>query len=232
MTPTVTLKSYKACRGTDSRPPRRGPHESDRIPPGYGRDAGRHAPRSRGVSSRVHRGSVLYGHCQSANNYAVGKATGASGAYAATVPMKKTSIVFTGTRTGMTVRQAAMVTELLLDATRLYHGCCHGADVEAHRIARELHGADFWIEGFPSTTEQEKCGLDLDMRHSLDAPLHRNQMMVRRIARFHRPLVLAAPRTMVEERRSGTWATIRYAKKQGVPVIVCRPDGSMEVCAS
>jgi hypothetical protein len=37
--------------------------------------------------------------------------------------------------------------------------------------------------------------------------------------------LLAAPRTKTEEQRSGTWATIRYARKLGRQVCLLWPDG-------
>jgi hypothetical protein len=39
---------------------------------------------------------------------------------------------------------------------------------------------------------------------------------------------LACPRGYTEELRSGTWATIRYARKTGVPYVIIFPDRTVE----
>jgi hypothetical protein len=42
-------------------------------------------------------------------------------------------------------------------------------------------------------------------------------------------VLLAVPKGMIEELRSGTWSTIRRAKKHGINVVICWPDGSVTV---
>jgi hypothetical protein len=39
-------------------------------------------------------------------------------------------------------------------------------------------------------------------------------------------ILVAAPKGP-EEKRSGTWATVRYARKLGRPIYICYPDGKM-----
>jgi hypothetical protein len=41
-------------------------------------------------------------------------------------------------------------------------------------------------------------------------------------------MLIAIPNSPKEEERSGTWSTIRYAQKKGVPVMLIYPDGSTE----
>ncbi len=43
-----------------------------------------------------------------------------------------------------------------------------------------------------------------------------------------RGLMVAAPKSFAEELRSGTWATVRYARKQKKPVVIVFPDGSVQ----
>jgi hypothetical protein len=43
---------------------------------------------------------------------------------------------------------------------------------------------------------------------------------------------VAAPRTPIETLRSGTWATVRYARAYGRPVWIVLPDGSVRVEAA
>lgn len=37
-------------------------------------------------------------------------------------------------------------------------------------------------------------------------------------------VLIAAPRSLTEEQRSGTWATVRYARKMGRPVVILDPE--------
>jgi hypothetical protein len=39
--------------------------------------------------------------------------------------------------------------------------------------------------------------------------------------------VIAAPMSSAEILRSGTWATIRYARKAGKPVLIIWPNGEL-----
>jgi hypothetical protein len=40
---------------------------------------------------------------------------------------------------------------------------------------------------------------------------------------------VACPRTDQEQRRSGTWATVRYARKVGKPVLIIGRDGKIKL---
>ena len=40
-------------------------------------------------------------------------------------------------------------------------------------------------------------------------------------------MMIAAPSEAEEQRRSGTWSTVRFARKQGKPVFVISPDGTV-----
>jgi predicted Rossmann fold nucleotide-binding protein DprA/Smf involved in DNA uptake len=40
--------------------------------------------------------------------------------------------------------------------------------------------------------------------------------------------LIAAPAEPLEQIRSGTWSTVRFAKKQGKTVILILPDGTIE----
>ena len=134
---------------------------------------------------------------------------------------------FTGTRAGMTERQQHALDLILCDhdtnTAAFHHGGCHGADAEAHKIAavhaaRHVHPGDKdqW-RGW----KHNECG----GRESGYAKLHpwkpyleRNHTIVDIC-----DVLIAAPKTPTEELRSGTWATIRYARKIGRPVIILDP---------
>lgn len=101
----------------------------------------------------------------------------------------------------------------------LHHGDCVGADAQAHAAAAygsvriHLHPADF-------TTKRAWC-TGAELMAGPAPPLVRNRVMV-----DVSEALIATPRLMVEELRSGTWATVRYARKCRVPVHIVWPDGT------
>lgn len=124
---------------------------------------------------------------------------------------KLATIVFTGTRAGMTPEQRATVVRFLNDArpTLVAHGKAKGADKEFHAIVDAVQ-LRIRVMTFPAKKD----------------PLARNRRMV---ATMGPQGVLATPRTFQEERRSGTWATIRYGLSQGIPAYIIWPDGKLQV---
>lgn len=147
------------------------------------------------------------------------------------------NIGFTGTRQGMTDDQlerfSILIHESLGDYAKdgliLYHGMCKGADEQAHNnFCLCLNWAAI---GFPSTvpntTMERKIILDEGTPNAWDGfarvyepqdPLERNKLIVE-----HCDVLIAAPKLRQEERRSGTWSTIRYARKLKKPVYIIWP---------
>lgn len=134
------------------------------------------------------------------------------------------NIGFTGTRKGMTSEQEAVVDSLLFyfngrygDVT-LLEGDCTGADDQAYRLARNR---GIRIETFPPTDKRYACNHKADVVHSAQPYLVRNASIVKAC-----DVLIAAPGEFAERLRSGTWSTIRLAKKK--PVYTVYPDGTME----
>lgn len=130
-------------------------------------------------------------------------------------------IGFTGTRQGMTPTQRAAVRELLAahPGAVLHHGDAIGADAQAHDIAIALRCS---VVVHPPTD-----GKDRAFKPSPDirAPrpyLDRNRDIVRETT-----MLIAVPAEAVEQHRSGTWSTVRYARKLGRPISIVLPDGSI-----
>ena len=132
-------------------------------------------------------------------------------------------ISFTGSRKGMTKRQRTALTILLEEisnheeATRFHHGGAIGADTEADHIAR-YGGLAMYVH--PASEDKyllwsNFCGPNV---FSPKSPLERNQDIA---SICH--MLIAAPQTLQEELRSGTWAIIRYARKRGKPVVILDP---------
>lgn len=129
-------------------------------------------------------------------------------------------LAFTGTQRGMTplqhVRFRNVVAGLLPD--EFHHGDCIGADAEAHddvvRTASRVHVHPCTINGKRAWRVGAFLYIPLP-------PLDRNRVMVDDCE-----ALIACPGAMVEELRSGTWTTIRYARRQRKPVHIIWPDGS------
>lgn len=130
---------------------------------------------------------------------------------------------FTGSREGMTDRQAVGVKLLLSKGGTLHNGACIGADERCTAIAYLLkkEGIRLYTIARPSTlaqwTSQDALNMSDYVVHPYP-PLDRNQHIVEMCH-----ILIATPRTLQEERRSGTWYTIRAARKFGKPVIILDP---------
>ncbi len=128
-------------------------------------------------------------------------------------------ISFTGTRAGYNERQARQLrcwlNENKNQITIAAHGCCVGADMQFHKLVREVCGNNVYIAVFPSTANtRAPIPEDADFVAEARPPLERNKDIVN----LGSDKLLATPLQMHEVVRSGTWAAIRYARKRGVSV--------------
>lgn len=121
---------------------------------------------------------------------------------------------FTGTHDGMSLVQKTLFEGVIarLCPREFHHGDCVGADAEAHAIVRRLAPkCDIIIH--PPDIDAKRAFCPPDKLHRPRPYLIRNRAIV-----FCCDAIAAAPKTMTEELRSGTWSTIRYARKAGKPV--------------
>ena len=131
---------------------------------------------------------------------------------------------FTGTKLGMTKAQQASLSNELdrFRGGEFSHGDCIGADAEAHEIARRL-GYPIFIYP-PSDPSRRAFAADLGFNGAI---MPAQPYMVRNRAIVDASdVVIAAPNTMQEVVRSGTWSTVRYARKRGREIVLVFPDGS------
>ena len=131
-------------------------------------------------------------------------------------------IGFTGNRLGLTSNQTITMKLLARNFpnTTWRHGDCIGADAEFHDIVSE-HAKNPYIIIHPPIISQARAFKTGYKIHKIMQPkpyLTRNQDIVNASS-----LLIAAPKHLIEETRSGTWSTIRYAKKKHVPVIILDP---------
>ena len=131
------------------------------------------------------------------------------------------NIGFTGSQDGMSRRQKETLKQVLTQfnlgrASTFRQGMCIGADTEAVSIAVDSTTA--LIVGYPplNTDKMDKSVSSLcdELKPPQDY-LIRNHAIV-----DESDLLIAAPSGHLEVQRSGTWATVRYARRQNKPCII------------
>lgn len=137
---------------------------------------------------------------------------------------------FTGTQQGLTLAQREALSKYLdtLHSSasveiEFHHGDCIGADATAHRMM--VRRARVVIH--PSTYENKRayCKGAFTV-HQPHPPLVRNVHIVDAVK-----LLVACPKAMHEEQRSGTWSTVREAFRKNKNVTVIWPDGRVQTAA-
>ncbi len=143
---------------------------------------------------------------------------------------------FTGTQNGMTVRQQAAVKSLIykegIHIEEFHHGDCVGADEEACKMVQDLisvwyHGDDTptnkIIHCHPPDNKRARAYTKADVMHPTAPYLDRNHDIIDTT-----DTLIAAPNNMHQVLRSGTWATIRYARVAGHKIYIVFKDGTIE----
>lgn len=128
---------------------------------------------------------------------------------------------FTGTREGMTTPQTVALLEVMRKKPIYWHhGDCLGADEESHSLAVGL-GMRVILHPPVSSSMRAFCkGHD---SFPVKGFIARNHEIVDATASM-----VAAPASMVEQSRGGTWATVRYARGLRRPITIVFPDGSVK----
>jgi hypothetical protein len=138
-------------------------------------------------------------------------------------------IGFTGTRHGLAPPQEDALRSLLKRIepaiVAYHHGAAIGADEE---FARDVFGIRQFryapIIAHPCTLTDQVSQWALkysdEVRDPLP-PLERNRNIVAAC-----DLLIGCPAGQQEEQRSGTWATIRAARKAGKQIVILWPDGT------
>lgn len=135
---------------------------------------------------------------------------------------------FTGTRKGMTIAQHASVVKIMLqhyarkkhygEDYAWHHGICIGADQQVHILAKIF---EFDVHGHPPEDRRYMAPCShFNHVYSPQPYITRNHHIVNTCY-----LLVATPKEVEEIQRSGTWATVRYARNQGKDVIVINPLG-------
>lgn len=130
---------------------------------------------------------------------------------------------FTGTRQGMTGQQLAAFKSIVIDIDPVYfhHGMCIGADTQAHDAVWLL--TDAKIIGHPPIVERYKTTRKCTIIRVPRRYMQRNQDIVDECE-----MLIATPKEDTEQLRSGTWGTVRRARKKGIAIVIINPDGSYQ----
>ena len=141
--------------------------------------------------------------------------------------MERMRVGFTGTQIGMTSRQIDRLYRVM-KAIRcvsykqwdFHHGDCIGADEQAALMSKwqQAH-----VVGHPPKDGRKRAFFVSDESRDPDLYLDRNRAIVDETT-----ILIATPKGMREELRSGVWATIRYAKQQKHPILIIWPNGKRE----
>jgi hypothetical protein len=103
-----------------------------------------------------------------------------------------------------------------------------GADAECHEIASDL-GLEIVVHPGPEGPKRAFCkNLRPDLWDELEVRKPKPFLQRNLDIAFECEVLVACPGGLEEEVRSGTWATVRAARRFGRPVIVIWPDGRVE----
>ncbi len=132
-----------------------------------------------------------------------------------------TVVAYSATQLGLNDVQKKAVRKWLRAQDRdvFHHGDCIGGDYDGALIA---YGLGWFIEAHPCNIEEKRANAPSNVRHPAFAPLTRNRHIV-----ASADVLLAVPRYPNEQRRSGTWATVRYAREHGIPRFLVMADGTI-----
>lgn len=123
----------------------------------------------------------------------------------------------TGSRNGMTYCAEKQLKTFLQenDIIEAHHGDCVGADNDFHNIVTENN---ITTVIHPPVDSKARAFCSGSIVLPKKGYIERNHDIV-----DSTDLLIAFPSSTTEEKRSGTWATIRYARKIGKRVIIIDP---------
>jgi len=130
------------------------------------------------------------------------------------------TIGFTGTRAGMNQAQKILITTYLKEhrPDAVAHGDCIGADKDFDDICADMSILRY---AFPGDIPSMRANTGAIQFQMPKPPLERNKDIV-----HYSDEMLACPKEMHEVLRSGTWATIRAARRAGKRVHIFYRDGT------
>ena len=137
-----------------------------------------------------------------------------------------TKIGFTGTRHGMNETQRKELKKLLdnKEFCEFHHGKCIGSDEQAHEYVETIkEDRHIKIVGHPPKYKKFMSDCKCDIMMKPFDYLKRNHNIV-----DNTDMLIATPDTK-EKLHSGTWSTIRYAKKHGKRTYIIHKNGRVTI---
>lgn len=148
-------------------------------------------------------------------------------------PTRAVRVGFTGTQRGLTAPQRKTLTALVAAwpaGCEAHHGDCIGADAQFHTI---VTSAGWTTVGHPPVEPKKRAGCRFDVSREPRAYRVRNEAIV-----VESEVMIATPKELVEQVRSGTWMTVRLTRRHQkarrredgwLPLYIIRPDGALVV---
>ena len=136
------------------------------------------------------------------------------------------SVGFTGTQKGMTPMQKLNVLKALEEfkPSQCHIGDCIGADKDFHYLCESFNklGKAIHLIGHIPENASKRAFCKYDHENFPAPYLQRNHSIV-----DSSDVLFVCPSGRQEELRSGTWATFRYARKTGCPIVIFYSDGTI-----
>lgn len=133
---------------------------------------------------------------------------------------------FTGSQYGLSLPQYRSLEQYLYGLAPMdefHHGDCIKADEMAHDLARYAGARE--IHAHPCEIEEKRAHCAADVVH----PVKHHKVRNRDIARGGEDLLIACPRgPEASLPYSGTWQTVRLARRLRRKIVVIWPDGSVK----
>jgi len=128
---------------------------------------------------------------------------------------------FTGTQVGMTNEQKDSLRNLLneLNVCEAHHGDCVGADAEFHDIVEKLN-IPIYIH--PPIINHKRAYKNAEFIFAPTDYMERNWDIVNSC-----DMLIATPKDYTEKQRSGTWSTVRKARKKSRLIYIILPNGKI-----
>ena len=129
-------------------------------------------------------------------------------------------IGFTGTQQGMNYKQRNSVLMYLrsIKFDEVHHGDCIGADQDFHHLVLRYF-PEIRVIGHPPVIPAKRAFCIFSEERAPKPYLDRNRQIVAEC-----DLLIACPKETTEQTRSGTWATVRYARQAKKQVQVFPPS--------
>ena len=124
---------------------------------------------------------------------------------------------------GLSDAQTEMLVQIFHDMAPgwFHHGDCVGADEQALKLVIDAVGP--WTVSHPPTDPKMRANTRNAQERQPKPYLARNDDIVDETDHL-----IACPGKLHEEGRSGTWATIRHARRTGKPITIIWRDGSVK----